>query len=302
MREAFPASGNASGATAGMRVHAAYDLVGQRFSSFEICDGCTPDQRYAAAGARSLGDGDLLIRDLGYFSVEAFSQILSGGLKAITRYKLGVNLYSAKTGESVDPVALLRGSQKVDTKVMVGKKHRLELRLVAFKLPRQVADQRRRAFRANAKRKGKTPSKASLQLQGWQIYLTNCPAEELRMEDVRELYRQRWSIEILFKAFKMHMSFEQLPERASAALLQSLILATLIRITLIHVHILPLGSSLAGERKVSVLKLYSFCETLGCLPAQPSPSFSTVAENLKRHCLYELRSKASLPEKLASLG
>ena len=302
VRDAFPASGNSNASTAGMRVHATYDLVGQRFVGFDICDGCTPDQKRAVDGASGLGEGDLLIRDLGYFSVEAFAEILSDGLKAISRYKLSVNLYCPETGDRVDLPKLLRRKGNLDTQVLVSKKHRLKLRLVAFELPPEVAQQRRRAFRANAKRKGKTPSKASLQLQGWQIYLTNCPARELGAQEVRALYRQRWSIEILFKAFKTHMRFEQLPTRASATLLQALALASLIRITLLHAHILPRAERIAGARKVSILKLYGLSEALEALPAELAPSNTTITECILKHCLYEIRNRTSLPEKLATLG
>lgn len=302
MSEAFPASGNESGPTAGMRIHATFDLVSRSFLGFAIRDGCTPDQKHAVEGAAGLGEGDLLVRDLGYFSIEAFSSILAGGLRVITRYKLNLSLFRPKSGVAIDLAKLLRGRRTLDVDVLAGKRHRLPLRMVAFRVPSELAERRRRAFRLTARKKGRTPSRLSLELQGWQILLTNCSSDELEMEQVRELYRQRWGIEILFKAFKTHMRIEQLPARASETLLRCLIVATLIRITLTHAFLLPCVSSTASRAVVSELKLHSICEALCCLPFGSRATERSATLNIMRHILYEKRYNMSLPEKLASLG
>lgn len=302
MSKAFPASGNQSSTTAGMRIHATFDLVARRFLGFAIRDACTPDQKHAVEGASGLGEGDLLIRDLGYFSVAAFSRILADGLHAITRYRLKLSLFDPKTGKTIDLLSLLRCADTLDMPILAGKKDRYPLRLVAFKLPEEVARHRRRAFRKTAKKKGRTPSKISLQLQSWQIYLTSCSVEELEAGQVRELYRQRWAIEILFKAFKTHMRFEQLPAYASETMLRCLVLAALLRITLTHTFISPFLDARSGAGYISSLKLYSLCEAIGSIGAVISVSGNDIAQCMVRHCLYENRERMSLPQKLATLG
>lgn len=302
MHESFPASGNQKSHAAGMRIHASFDLVGRKFLGFAIRDACTPDQKHAAEGAIGHGEGDLLIRDLGYFSVAAFSKVLANGLRVITRYKLKVRLYEPESGEAVDLLELLRSADTVDKAVLAGKKDMYPLRLVAFKVPQKVEQSRRRAFRKTAKKKGQTPSKVSLELLGWQIYLTNCSQEELEPSQVRELYGQRWGIEILFKAFKTHMRFEQLPPYASEIMIRCLVLAALLRITLTHTVLLPALEALSGSRHVSSLKLYSVCEALGCLGAFATSNVSSLLETMVRFCLYETRSRKSLPQRLATLG
>ena len=43
-----------SGPTAGMRIHATFNLISGRFLGFAIRDGCTPDRKHAVDGAESL--------------------------------------------------------------------------------------------------------------------------------------------------------------------------------------------------------------------------------------------------------
>lgn len=302
MSGSYPASGNENGPAAGMKIHATYELIGRRFMGFEIRDGRTPDQLHAVDGGRGLGEGDLLVRDLGYFSVSAFARIIEGGLRMISRYKLNVALIDPATGKPIDLLAALRRGDRLDRRVLVGKGEKLPMRLVAFKLPEEVGEQRRRAFRQTARRKGHTPGKLSLQLQSWQIYLTNCDAEELDAEQVREFYRQRWGIEILFKAFKTHMRLEQVPPYASETMLKCLVLATLIRITLSHAFFLPTLSKAAHGGFVSELKFHSICEALGCLGLTPLALSEDLMNNIIRHSLYERRKRMSSPQKLALLG
>jgi hypothetical protein len=76
---------------------------------------------------------------------------------------------------------------------------------VFFRAPDAVVNRRRRQARKAAAKKGRTPSKAALELMGWTILLTNVPAARLSLEQVALLYAVRWQIELLFKLWKSHM-------------------------------------------------------------------------------------------------
>jgi len=54
--------------------------------------------------------------------------------------------------------------------------------------------------------KGRSPSKAVLELMGWTIFITNL-REEVSFEVLLEIYGLRWRIEVIFKAWKSNMSF-----------------------------------------------------------------------------------------------
>lgn len=303
MSETFPAPGNQSGAGAGVKIHATYDLIGRRVLGFAIEAGTVPDQKHAVKGALGLGEGDLLIRDLGYFSVPALCEILASGVHVVTRLRLDVALLEPQSADTIDLLGLLRSGSKIDVPVLVGKKQRLPMRMVAFRLPEHIGQQRRRAFRQASQRRGRSnPTKLALELQDWQIYLTSCKEPELDCSQIRELYIQRWSIEILFKAFKSHGRLDGIPPCASESMALCLILSNLIRIALTHTFLRP---SLKVERKidlVSELKLHSLCQALGCIGMEQRCNLKHIVTNIMRHCLYEHRSRKSLPEKLNLLG
>jgi len=92
----------------------------------------------------------------------------------------------------------------VDLRVTLGVGHRLPARLLARRVPREVAAARRRRLRAEAKRRGQAVSHARLALADWLIFVTNVPAERLRLDEALVLARARWQIELLFKLWKSH--------------------------------------------------------------------------------------------------
>ena len=78
------------------------------------------------------------------------------------------------------------------------------------------------------------PSKEYYALLGWQVLLTNVPAETLSAQDIVEAYGLRWQIEIVFKSWKSHLGFEHIPQNASAPQVETLVYARLIVATLFH--------------------------------------------------------------------
>jgi Transposase DDE domain len=84
----------------------------------------------------------------------------------------------------------------------LGRTARLPVRLVACRLPQEIADQRRARAKATAARKGTTVSPRQLALLAWNLFVTNAPAECLTTPEVFVLYRVRWQIELIFKVWK----------------------------------------------------------------------------------------------------
>ena len=102
----------------------------------------------------------------------------------------------------VDQVQRQAGQHAVvDLAVYVGQP-RLPCRLLAYRLPGEVVEQRRRSAPDTARKKGRTPTHASLHwLQlGW--YITNVPPAVWAAEVVEIVYRIRWQIALLFKQWK----------------------------------------------------------------------------------------------------
>ena len=86
--------------------------------------------------------------------------------------------------------------------ILLGVSHRLPCRLIALRVPQEVADRRRQKAYVKAQKHGRVPSREYLEWQDWTIFVTNCEPELLTWEAVVVLYRARWQIELMFKLWK----------------------------------------------------------------------------------------------------
>ena len=123
----------------------------------------------------------------------------------------------------------------IDVDVLMGASHKLPVRLVAQKLPQDIAAKRRRKAKNNRDRRCK-PSKASLALLGWQIFITNVPRDIWSAKNVCEIYGLRWRIETIFKTWKSHFQITEVP-KANALRVKAYIYSALIVVTLFHAMI-----------------------------------------------------------------
>ena len=301
--EEFPGARNGHGQYAGAKVHASFDLLARRFVAFSICEHRKADQGFSPQGVEGFGKGDLLMRDLGYFNIEAFESLKESSGEILTRWQPRTTLWDKDSSERIELGKLLgKARGAVDMEVSVGAKHRFSMRLLALPLPSDIAEQRRRAALEEAKRRKRTPSKELLELQDWQIYLTTCSSSQLSLEHVYELYRQRWAIEILFKAFKSHMHIDKLPPRASSSMTRCLVLCSLVAIARSVVAVLPVVGKKADRPEISLLKFYSLIEAMGGQPSEEMLRDPALQENLLRHCRYEKGKRTPTPRRLQSLG
>src|SRR5581483_3270974 len=92
----------------------------------------------------------------------------------------------------------------LDQTILLGASARLNCRLVAIRVPEEVANRRRQQAREKAAKKGRQPTPEYLELLGWSLFVTNCGEEERTWKAVVVLYRARWQIELLFRLWKSH--------------------------------------------------------------------------------------------------
>jgi hypothetical protein len=146
--------------------------------------------------------GALLLRDLGYDSLPEFRALGEGGVCWLSRLKVG----TAVLGPDGRPRALVPWLQRrgaaADEPLLLGREERLPCRLLAVRVPQEVADERRRKLRAAAQREGRVPTRERLALATWTLLVTNCPPQRLSLAEALVLARARWQIELLFKRWK----------------------------------------------------------------------------------------------------
>lgn len=234
----FPGAANQSGQVqAGLRVQCLYELLGERFVWFRVGAFTRNDQAAAGEVLSSLQPDDLLIRDLGYFGLESMRGIASAGAFFLSRLRYAVKLFDAETTAPLDLARLLRPGMALERPVRLGFDGRLAARLIAVPLPEAVANERRRKARADRDRRLRHCDDY-LYLLGWTLLVTNAPAERLSGDLANRLYRLRWRIEIVFKAWKSHWRLERLAS-VGPRQVEPLLYGALLLIVLTHHQPLP---------------------------------------------------------------
>ncbi len=205
LSDVFPGNrGNASNANCKMQV--CYEYKRGELMFFDMQPGIASDNAYTSQLSGHMQCGDLLLIDLGYFSMKTFHQIASSGAFFLSRLLVGTKLISADTLQPIDLPGVLK-KIKQDTyqmHVIMGtrKKTQVPCRLVCMRVSQDIANQRRRTLKKNSRKRGTTTSKYHLILADWTLMVTNVPIERLPAEKVRTLYTLRWQIELLFKQIK----------------------------------------------------------------------------------------------------
>ena len=198
--------GNDTGrGTAGLKCGVQVDLLTGALCGLDLADGRASDHTLPVQHA-ALPAGSLRLADLGFYDLEVLATLDATGAYWLSRLQTNSRLTLPGQPERtlVDTLAALGPVSQWDGPVIVGKGGRVAARLIARRVPQEVADERRRRIRAAAKDKGRAPAKAALALAAWNVLITNAPVALLSLEEALVLLRLRWQIELLFKLWKSH--------------------------------------------------------------------------------------------------
>jgi hypothetical protein len=289
--EVFSGVKNAHAAVCNARIQGIYDLLSGHFIHFSIDPYSKNDQ--AASMEIPVEPGDLILRDRGYFRIQAVEAHKRAGADSINRYKHQNALSEPATGLKINLLELLTRNGSVDMLVSVGPEQTAVLRLIAVPAPEETANLRR--MRAK-KEMNYPPSRELLRLMSWTIFLTTITDPSVTYKEIATLYALRWRIENIFKTWKSYFNFQKvhnIPEIQLRVLLK----ARLIMITLAYQRLFsPLLRQLAKTtgKIVSLIKLMRYItQNLELLPKclsspMPPPQF---CEAVLRYCTYEKRHR-----------
>ena len=191
-----------SSASAALKLQARLEMRTGRLD-VELQEGRASDRAASLPGPPPAGA--LRLADLGYWSLEAFAALAQQKVCWLSRLQIQTAVYDA-TGARQELLTLLE-TQPTDTiemAVALGERQRLAARLLAVRVPQDVADTRRRRLRKAARDKGRQVRAARLALAAWTIFVTNVPVERLTLREALVLGRMRWQIALLFKLWKSH--------------------------------------------------------------------------------------------------
>jgi hypothetical protein len=292
---------NAHSTVCNARIQGVYDVLAGRFLQYSI----DPYNRNDLSAATDFTPqaGDLVLKDRGYFKFEALCKDIQQGADWIFRYKHPTVFYNPRDEKRIDLARLLGKNGTIDQRVLMGsKKHeRIEVRLVAFPVPEEVANLRR--MKARKEFNGKNPSKDVLHLMGWTIFVTTISKQQASPRQIATLYGIRWRIENIFKTWKSNFCFDHI-HNVSAPQLRMLLMARLTMIVLLHHCVfLPLATVLAQQgHELSLMKFMRYAQmNLSKVLRFPSKEYrvKNLVAPMIRYATIDRRKRKSLENSMA---
>ena len=294
IRKFFPGNHSNGKQRAGAKIQVMYDLLSGCFCFFAFTAYTYNDQRAAQMILDIACKGDLVIRDLGYMVLNCFTQMKEKGIDFLSRYRYGIKLYDIKTGKEINLLKLLRKKSYVDLEVLAGDKEQVQVRLVAVKLPKKVAKERKRKA-AKDRDKRLNHSQEYMKLLDYGIYFTSVKEERWNHLEVVEAYGFRWRIETIFKCWKSHFHIESIiPKSVSLtkARVESMVYAMLIFITLFQVRFYNYFANKVKEKTGQFLSLTKLCAFIeNHLIWMLENALPKLESAICYYCRYDKRSK-----------
>jgi hypothetical protein len=233
LAEQYPGVGGSNGQTAAVKLQVRLNFSTGQLEGPVLHSGRTHDQSTPFQDA-ALPPGALALADLGFFNLGQFKQADGQGVYYLSRLKFGTKVYTPE-GECLDLVPWLNAQSqiRVDLPVRVGQQEQLPCRLLAVRVPQEVADQRRRQLHEYARKQQVPLSAERLAWADWTMLITNVPVELLTLPEALILLRVRWQIELLFKLWKSHAHIDEWRSHKSPRILCELF-AKLIGVLILH--------------------------------------------------------------------
>ncbi len=211
LHELLPGCGNQAGTSTALKLGVLFNVADGALALLEPVPAREHD-RSLQVGRQQLPEEALWLADLGFFDLARLAQMDREGVYWLTQVQAGTVLYDEQ-GERLELVELLKArckrKRKLDMPVLLGAEARIGCRLLAQRVPKEVAQERRRRLRAEAKRRGQGVSATRLALAEWTVLVTNVGEAKLTVAEALVLVRVRWQIELLFKLWKSHGKIDE---------------------------------------------------------------------------------------------
>jgi hypothetical protein len=210
-----------------LRVHLSMQLGTNRSDSMEVTDG---------RGAESLDRftfqaGEILLADSAYAHRDPLARVAAAGAFFVVRppWSFPLENRDGTRFDLFDALGRLPEARPREFAVQFRDKdgHSIACRLVAIRRTEQAATHERERVAKNSRRHGaKATDLRTLEYAGYVCLITNVPPE-LSCENVLDLFRFRWQIEMRFKDLKSVLHLADVPAR-SPELLEVYVLAKLL--------------------------------------------------------------------------
>lgn len=219
LADRFRGFGNGStsaNSKAAVSIQYEFDIKGGTITHLNLKPAVQSDARDAVETKEDIRAGDLILRDVGYFSSEVLLHVYQQQALIISRLFHNINVYRNDNPKEKSPISFasiyqqLRKSRRstIDTKVFIGKK-RIPVRLIGVLVPDNVYQQRLKTRKKQNRSLGYSISNEFRSRAHFNLFICNIPQECCSVEEVLQLYRLRWQVELTFKVWKSVMGIHK---------------------------------------------------------------------------------------------
>ena len=212
LEKAYPGGANQNTSSATLRLQFRLCLLELSITNMSLSSYRQNDQSFAGDIVKSIKKGMLVLRDMGYLTVDALQGIIAAEGYFITRWNTQMNIYTQQ-GIRIDFNELIkkRNINIIDIPIELGSKLHVQMRLVANRLPDKVKAERvRRQREKDKKSQSRSRSPKYYELLGWSFYLTNIDNEAMSGKEIEAIYSLRWRVENFFKMLKSHLNIDEM--------------------------------------------------------------------------------------------
>jgi hypothetical protein len=197
--------GSKESSKAGICIQFEYDAKNGKILSLDITHATRNDNTDAKETITNVNSGDLILRDLGYYSLPNLESIDNSDAFFISRLGAKTNVYENEKILSFRELYKTISINKqtcIEVNVIVGKKEQIPMRLVISIVPNDVYEKRIRKIDQRNKNHGYQTSDDYKYRCRFNLFITNIETQNLTKEQVLILYKLRWQIELMFKNWK----------------------------------------------------------------------------------------------------
>lgn len=270
------------GGLAGITIQYEFDLKTGQFLDLTITEASRNDQTDSGETAENIYEKDLVLRDMGYFSVAVLRKINEKNAFFLSRLPATVSVYD-EDGQKLDfkkieVFMVENGIDIMEKQVLIGESQ-FPVRLMIGLVPPQVYQQRIRRKNKEESKKGRQTKQTTKELLRFNLFITNADDQKLPIEKIMPLYRFRWQIELQFKNWKSLFSIHTMQKMKEARYITMLYIRLILIV--INLQIIHRVQSIISKQTNYPDAILSHTKVLNTLKNRFSDILSILRESLE---------------------
>lgn len=227
LSEMFEGYGKGGGPSskAGISIQYEFDLKTNKILDLDLQSAVARDCTDAVAKKDDILEGDLIIRDLGYYSGKVLEHIRENGAFIISRLYQTAAVYDQKQMridfQKIYQQMKENQLQYQDIDVYIGC-DKQPVRLIIELLPESIYQKRINQRNKENKSRGYNTSDEFKGRAHFNLFVSNIPRTSCSWDTISKLYRIRWQIELVFKIWKSILNIDKLKKGSNERFLAML--------------------------------------------------------------------------------